>query len=162
MHNITPNFWFDDQAEEAARFYAAIFPNSKVGAITRYSPEASQIAGRPEGSVMTVSFELDGEPFMALNGGPIFKFNESISFIVHCDTQKDIDYFWDRLTADGGQPGQCGWLKDRFGVSWQVVPSNMEEIMKRGDAEGQRRLMAALLKMTKLDVDALDRAYRGE
>ena len=161
MPGITPNLWFDTQAEEAARFYASVFPNSKVGAITHYSPEASRIAGRPEGSVMTVAFELDGTPFLALNGGPIFKFNESISFIINCKDQKEIDYYWEHMTAGGGQPSQCGWLKDRFGVSWQVVPENMKEIMARGDEDGMRRLMAELLKMTKLDVEALNRAYEG-
>ena len=162
MKTMTTCLWFDDQAEEAARFYTAVFPNSRIGAITRYSAEVSKVAGRPEGSVMTVTFDLDGNPFMGLNGGPLFRFSEAISFIVKCDTQEQIDYFWDRLTADGGQPGQCGWLKDRFGVSWQITPANMDEIMSRGDAEGQKRMMAELMKMTKLDMNALNRAYEGK
>ena len=161
MRKMTSCLWFDDQAEEAARFYTSIFPDSKVDTTTRYSAEASQVAGRPEGSVMTVTFELDGNKFMGLNGGPIFQFSEAVSFIVPCRDQQEIDFFWDRLIADGGHPSQCGWLKDRFGVSWQIVPENMEEIMKQGDAEGQRRMMAALLTMTKLDVAALQRAYEG-
>jgi predicted 3-demethylubiquinone-9 3-methyltransferase (glyoxalase superfamily) len=162
MQKIMPNLWFDSEAEEAARFYTSIFKNSHVGAITRYDPETSRVANRPEGSVMTVAFELDGVPFLGLNGGPLFQFNESISFIVNCKDQEEIDYFWDRLTGGGGQPGQCGWLKDRFGVSWQIVPANMTEIMAAGGEEGQRRLMTALLQMTKLDIAALQRAYEGK
>lgn len=161
MTRITPSLWFDKEAEEAARFYTSIFPNSRVGAVTRYTPEVSAVAGQPEGSVLTVAFELDGHPFLALNGGPLFRFNESISFIIDCRDQEEIDYYWDRLTADGGQPSQCGWLKDRFGVSWQVVPANMMELMESGDPEGRRRLMAALMPMGKLDIATLERAYAG-
>lgn len=161
MRKMTNCLWFDDQAEEAARFYTSIFPNSKIETTTRYSAEAAKVSGRPEGSVMTVTFELEGNKFMGLNGGPVFQFSEAVSFMVPCRDQKEIDFFWDKLTADGGQPGQCGWLKDRFGVSWQVVPGNMEEIMKQGDTEGQRRVMAVLLTMTKLDVAALRRAAEG-
>jgi predicted 3-demethylubiquinone-9 3-methyltransferase (glyoxalase superfamily) len=157
---ITPMLWFDDdQAEEAAAFYTSIFKNSRILATTRYSKEAEQAAGRPAGSVMTVSFLLDGQEFTALNGGPHFKFNEAISLVVRCRDQEEVDYYWDRLSA-GGDPRaqQCGWLKDRFGVSWQVVPELVPELLAGSDPEKARRAMAAVLQMKKLDVDEIRRA----
>jgi predicted 3-demethylubiquinone-9 3-methyltransferase (glyoxalase superfamily) len=157
---ITPFLWFDNQAEEAANFYASIFKQSKIGAITRYDDESSTVAGRPKGSVMTVEFELDGQKFTALNGGPHFKFTEAISLVVNCDDQKEVDHFWGKLSA-GGQEVECGWLKDRFGLSWQVVPTALLEMLQDKDPEKSKRTMAAMLKMKKLDVDALKRAYDG-
>lgn len=156
---ITLMLWFDHQAEEAAAFYTSIFKNSKALATTRYSKEAEQAAGRPAGSVMTVSFVLDGQEFTALNGGPHFKFNEAISLVVRCRDQEEVDYYWDRLT-DGGDPGaqQCGWLKDKFGVSWQVVPDLVAELLTSSDPEKARKAMAAVLKMKKLDVAEIRRA----
>jgi predicted 3-demethylubiquinone-9 3-methyltransferase (glyoxalase superfamily) len=157
---ITPCLWFDNQAEEAANFYASIFKQSKIGAITRYDDESSRVAGRPKGSVMTVEFELDGQKFTALNGGPLFKFTEAISFVVNCENQKEVNHFWDKLSA-GGEEVQCGWLKDRFGVSWQVVPTVLVELLQDKDPERSRRVMSAMLKMKKLDVDALQKAHQG-
>jgi predicted 3-demethylubiquinone-9 3-methyltransferase (glyoxalase superfamily) len=149
---ITPFLWFDSNAEEAVRFYTSIFKNSRVVHTTRY-PEG---APGPKGSVMTISFELEGQPFTALNGGPHFKFNEAISFVVHCDTQAEIDQYWEKLSAGGGVPVECGWLKDRFGLSWQIVPSILPELMK--DPESGDRVMKALLQMVKLDVAKLKEA----
>src|SRR5262245_16546423 len=160
MQKITPFLWFDDQAEEAAKFYVSVFPNSKVGSVGRYNEEGSKVAGRPKGSVMTVDFELDGQPFTALNGGPTFKFTEAISFVVHCETQAEVDHFWQKLTS-GGQEVQCGWLKDRFGVSWQVVPNALLEMLQDKDAQKSNRVMAAMLKMKKIEIDALRKAYDG-
>jgi predicted 3-demethylubiquinone-9 3-methyltransferase (glyoxalase superfamily) len=157
---ITPFLWFDSQAEEAANFYVSIFKQSRIGAITRYDDEGSKAAGRPKGSIMTVEFELDGQKFTALNGGPLFKFTEAISLVVNCENQTEIDHFWDKLSA-GGEEVQCGWLKDRFGVSWQVVPTILIELLQDKDPERSRRVMAAMLKMKKLDVDALRKAYGG-
>jgi len=157
---ITPFLWFDSQAEEAANFYVSIFKQSRIGAITRYDDEGSKAAGRPKGSVMTVEFELDGQKFIALNGGPHFKFTEAISLFVNCDDQKEVDHFWGKLSA-GGQEVECGWLKDRFGLSWQVVPATLLEMLQDKDPEKSKRTMAAMLKMKKLDVDALKRAYDG-
>jgi predicted 3-demethylubiquinone-9 3-methyltransferase (glyoxalase superfamily) len=161
-HQITPCLWFDDQAEEAAKFYSSIFPNSKVMAVTRYGKVGHEIHGRPAGSVMTVEFELGGHTFTALNGGPVFKFNEAVSFQVMCDTQEEIDYFWEKLSA-GGDPKaqQCGWLKDRFGVSWQVVPHGMAEMLRDPGSQGAQRAMTAVLRMKKLDTAELKRAYAG-
>jgi predicted 3-demethylubiquinone-9 3-methyltransferase (glyoxalase superfamily) len=153
MPKITPFLWFDGQAEEAANFYASVFPNSKILSVSRYGEGAPA----PAGSVMTVAFELDGKPFVALNGGPIFKFNEAVSFVVECKDQAEIDAYWDKLTAGGGQPSQCGWLKDRYGLSWQVVPANLGELFS-GPAEKVNRVTAALMQMTKLDVGELERA----
>ena len=159
---ITPFLWFDDQAEEAVKFYTSIFKNSRILTTARYNPEASKAAGRPAGSVMVVSFELEGLKFTALNGGPHFKFTEAISLVVHCATQDEVDYYWDRLSA-GGDPTaqQCGWLKDRFGLSWQVVPDRAMELLSNPDPEKSRRAMTALLQMKKLDVAALERAAAG-
>ena len=151
--------WFDDQAEEAVRFYTGIFANSRVTATTRYSKEAAQTARRPEGSVLTVAFELDGQSYVALNGGPIFKFNEAISIVVHCDSQKEVDYFWNHLSKGGdAKAQQCGWLKDRFGVSWQIVPNLLFELLNGSDSEKARKAMAAILQMKKIDIAALENA----
>jgi predicted 3-demethylubiquinone-9 3-methyltransferase (glyoxalase superfamily) len=160
--NIAPCLWFDDQGEEAARFYTAVFPNSKIVAVTRYSEVGQEIHGRKPGSVMTVEFVLNGQAFTALNGGPLFKFNEAVSFQVFCDTQEEIDHYWDRL-SEGGDPKaqQCGWLKDKFGVSWQVVPRGMAEMLKDSQSEPAKRAMAAVLRMKKLDLAALRKAYAG-
>ncbi|TMQ53411.1 MAG: VOC family protein [Candidatus Eisenbacteria bacterium] len=161
MKAINPCLWFDNQAEEAARFYASIFKDSKIGTITRYGDSAAAAAGRPKGSVMTVTFKLDGQEFMALNGGPIFKFSEAISLMVNCETQEEIDHFWTKL-SEGGEEGPCGWLKDKFGLSWQIVPAIMAEWMKDRDTTRSERVMEALLKMKKLDIKALKQAYEGE
>ena len=159
IHRIAPCLWFDHQAEEAARFYTGVFKNSRIVAISKYGEAGFEIHRRPAGSVMTVAFELEGQPFTALNGGPLFKFNEAISLQVYCDSQDEVDYYWERLTA-GGDPDaqQCGWLKDRYGVSWQVVPLALLEMMKE-PGERADRVMTALLQMKKLDLDALRRAY---
>jgi predicted 3-demethylubiquinone-9 3-methyltransferase (glyoxalase superfamily) len=154
---ISPCLWFDREAEEAARFYAGIFPNSRIGAIARYGEAGREYHGQPPGSVMTVAFELDGQSFTALNGGPVFKFNEAVSLQIHCDSQQQIDHYWNHL-GEGGPPEaqQCGWLKDRYGLSWQVVPSILPRLMQ--DPARGERVMAALLRMTKLDIAALERA----
>src|SRR5881397_138995 len=152
MQKITPFLWFDSQAEEAVKFYTSIFKNSKIGKIARYGEEGEQVSGRPAGSVMTVEFQLEGQEFVALNGGPHFKFTEAISFVVSCQNQEEVDYFWDKLTADGGKPGQCGWLKDKFGVSWQIVPSALPELLQNKDPEKSKRVMKALMQMHKLDI----------
>jgi predicted 3-demethylubiquinone-9 3-methyltransferase (glyoxalase superfamily) len=161
-HKITPCLWFDDQAEAAAKFYTSIFPNSKVVAVTRYGGAGHEIHKRPTGSVMTVEFELVGHTFTALNGGPLFKFNEAISFQVMCDNQDEVDYFWAKL-SEGGDPKaqQCGWLKDKFGVSWQVVPRGMVEMLRDPGSQGAERAMKAMLGMKKIDIDELKRAYAG-
>jgi predicted 3-demethylubiquinone-9 3-methyltransferase (glyoxalase superfamily) len=159
---IVPCLWFDDQAEQAAKYYTGIFKNSKIGTITRYGEAGQEVHGRPPGSVMTVAFELDGQPFTALNGGPLFQFNEAISLQVLCETQQEIDYYWDRLGAGGDADAQqCGWLKDRYGVSWQVVPKLMPQLLAQADSEGAERTMHALLQMKKLDIAALQRAHAG-
>ncbi len=160
MQKISLCLWFDSQGEEAARFYTSIFKDSKVGHVTRYDEAAAKAAGRPQGSVMTVDFELDGQRYMALNGGPLFKFTEAISLVVNCETQKEVDHFWERLSA-GGQEVQCGWLKDRFGVSWQIVPTILPEMLQDKDPEKAKRVMAAMLKMKKIDIDGLKQAYGG-
>jgi predicted 3-demethylubiquinone-9 3-methyltransferase (glyoxalase superfamily) len=157
---ITTFLWFDDRAEEAAGFYVSIFRDSRIKGISRYSDEASKAAGRPKGSVMTVAFELDGQDFTALNGGPIFKFTEAISLVVNCQTQEEVDHFWTKLAA-GGQEVQCGWLKDKFGISWQVVPTALIEMLQDRDPARSQRVMAAMLKMKKIDVEPLRRAYAG-
>jgi predicted 3-demethylubiquinone-9 3-methyltransferase (glyoxalase superfamily) len=159
MKAINPCLWFDSQAEEAAHFYTSIFKKSKIGTMTRYGESGAAASGRPKGSVMTVTFQLDGQEFMALNGGPHFKFSEAISFMVNCETQEEIDHFWQKL-SEGGEPGQCGWLKDKYGLSWQIVPTVLGEMMK--DATRSERVMEALLKMKKLDITALKQAYESE
>jgi predicted 3-demethylubiquinone-9 3-methyltransferase (glyoxalase superfamily) len=159
---IAPCLWFDDQAEEAARFYTAIFPNSKIVAVTRYGEAGQEFHRKKPGSVMTVEFVLNGQTFTALNGGPVFKFNESISFQVVCDTQAEIDHYWEKLSA-GGDPKaqQCGWLKDKYGVSWQVVPRGMAEMLRDSASEPAKRAMAAVMRMKKFDLAALQKAYAG-
>jgi predicted 3-demethylubiquinone-9 3-methyltransferase (glyoxalase superfamily) len=161
MQKITPFLWFDHQAEEAAKFYTSVFKNSKVGKILRYDEAAAKAAGGTVGSVLTIEFEIEGQKFTALNGGPEFKFNESISFVVNCDTQKEVDYFWEKLTADGGQESHCGWLKDKFGVSWQIVPTVLIEMLHEKDSEKSERVMKAMLQMQKIDISKLEAAYAG-
>jgi predicted 3-demethylubiquinone-9 3-methyltransferase (glyoxalase superfamily) len=159
---ITPCLWFDDQAEEAAEFYVSIFKNSRIISTTRYSSAGTEVHGRPAGSVMTVDFELDGAPFTALNGGPHFQFNEAISLQVFCENQQEIDYYWDKLAAGGDPKAQvCGWLKDRFGLSWQVVPTGMERMLASPESAGAKRAMEAFLKMKKIDVAELEEAFAG-
>ncbi len=156
MGRTTPWLWFDTEAEEAARFWCGVFPNSRVTGTTHYGPGT----GRPEGSVMTVSFELDGDPFVALNGGPEFQFSEAVSFQIACEGQEEVDRFWDRLT-DGGQESQCGWLKDRYGVSWQVVPTELSALLSDPDPDRARRATEAMLRMRRIDLTALRRAADG-
>jgi predicted 3-demethylubiquinone-9 3-methyltransferase (glyoxalase superfamily) len=160
IRRITPCLWFDEQAEEAARFYTGIFRNAKIGAISRYGEAGHEFHGKAPGTVMTVAFELDGQTFTALNGGPMFRFNEAISFQVNCKTQQEVDYYWKKLSA-GGDPHaqQCGWLKDKFGVSWQIVPDALAGMMADPDHAKSERVMSALLKMKKLDMEGLARAY---
>ena len=153
MQKITPCLWFDTEGEEAARFYTSVFPNSRVVDIARYGSAGP----RPEGTVMTVTFELDGQKFVALNGGPDFTFNEAISFQVGCETQAEVDRFWSTL-SDGGEEGPCGWLKDRFGVSWQIVPTALPRLLEDPDREKSQRVMQAMLQMRKIDIDELERA----
>jgi len=165
MQGITTFLWFDDQAEEAANYYVGLFKemgreDSEVTSIARYGPAASQAANRPEGSVMSVSFRLDGQEFGSVNGGPIFPFTEAVSLVVNCRTQEEIDGFWERLT-DGGEEGPCGWCKDRYGLSWQVVPSEMERMIQEGDPKVSDRVMAEVHTMKKLDLATLERAARG-
>jgi predicted 3-demethylubiquinone-9 3-methyltransferase (glyoxalase superfamily) len=157
MPKISPFLWFDTQAEAAANFYMSIFPNSKVGKIARYS----EAGPGPKGSVMVVSFTLDGQEFTALNAGPIFKFTEAISFVVHCKTQAEVDHYWSKLTADGGQESQCGWLKDKFGLSWQIVPTALSELMSDPDPQKSKRVAEAMFKMKKLDIATLQKAHSG-
>ena len=153
LTKITPCLWFDDRGEEAANFYTSVFPNSKVNEVTRYGSAGP----RPEGMVMTVTFELDGQPFVALNGGPEFTFDEAISFQVNCESQDEVDKYWTEL-SDGGEEGPCGWVKDRFGVSWQIVPTIMDELIRDPDPERAQRAMKAMLGMRKLDIAELQRA----
>ena len=162
IHLIQPCLWFDDQAEEAAAFYTSVFKNSKIGRVTRYAEVGQEIHGRPAGTAMTVEFELDGQQFTALNGGPVFKFNEAISLQIMCETPAEVDYYWDRLTEGGDEEAQqCGWLKDKFGVSWQVVPVIITEMLNDPDVEKVNRVTAAILQMKKIDSDELKRAYNG-
>lgn len=158
---IAPCLWFDSQAEEAAKFYTSIFKNSKILNVARYGESGARASGRPKGSVMTVEFQLEGQEFVALNGGPLFKFSEAISFMIYCKDQKELDYFWTKLTA-GGQEGQCGWLKDKFGLSWQVVPAAMDGMLRTKDAKKTERVMAALINMKKLDIKKLEQVYEGK
>jgi predicted 3-demethylubiquinone-9 3-methyltransferase (glyoxalase superfamily) len=164
MQKITPFLWFDDQAEEAVKFYTSIFKTSKVGRILRYGEEAAKVSqtGRPVGSVLTIEFEIEGQKFTALNGGPQFKFNESVSFVVNCETQEEVDYFWEKLTRDGGQESACGWLKDKFGLSWQVVPRALIDMLQDKDPKKPERVMKAMLQMQKLDIKTLEEAYEGK
>jgi predicted 3-demethylubiquinone-9 3-methyltransferase (glyoxalase superfamily) len=164
MQKITPFLWFDGQAEQAAKFYTSIFKNSKVGRILRYSEEVAKVSesGRPVGSVLTIEFEIAGQKFVALNGGPQFKFNESVSFVVNCETQEEVDYFWEKLTADGGEESACGWLKDKFGVSWQITPTILIDMLHDKDSEKSERVMKAMLQMQKIDIKKLKEAYASK
>ena len=163
MQEIKACLWFDNQAEEAAKYYTSIFKNSRIGKISRYGKEGFEIHQRPAGSVMTVDFELDGNKFTALNGGPAFKFSEAVSFQIMCDTQQEIDHYWTKLSA-GGDPKaqQCGWLKDKYGLSWQVVPKMLPEMVGDANSEKSQRAMKAMLQMKKLDIKQLQQAYDGE
>ncbi|HJU67952.1 MAG TPA: VOC family protein [Gemmatimonadaceae bacterium] len=156
MTRITPFLWYDTQAEEAAKFYASIFKNSKIGKVSRYG----EAGPGPAGTAMTVQFELDGQPFIALNGGPEFKFTEAVSFSIACKTQDEVDYYWEKL-SDGGEEGRCGWLKDKFGLSWQVNPTILGEMLSDPDPQKAKRAMNAMLKMKKIDIATLKRAYAG-
>jgi predicted 3-demethylubiquinone-9 3-methyltransferase (glyoxalase superfamily) len=160
MQKITPDLWFDNNAEEAAKFYTSIFKNSKIIHIARYGEAAAKVSGRPKGTVMTVIFELEGQRFMALNGGPIFKFSPAISFLVNCETQEEVDELWEKL-SEGGEKEQCGWLKDKYGVSWQIVPNALGEMLQDKDAKKSERVMEAMLQMKKIDIDGLKKAYAG-
>lgn len=163
MKEITPFLWFDEQAEEAAAHYVSIFSSlgrhdSQITDVTRYGGAGAEAAGRPEGSVMTVAFRLGGQDFMALNGGPEFKFTEAISLMVNCETQEEVDQLWERL-SEGGEKGPCGWLKDRFGLSWQVVPTALGQMLQDQDPKRAERVMAAMLQMKKIDLETLEHAY---
>ncbi len=163
MQKISPCLWFDDNAEDAVKFYVSIFKNSKAGNVTRYGKEGYEIHKKKEGSVMTIDFEIEGQKFLALNGGPMFKFNEAISFQIYCDTQEEINYYWEKLTEDGDKNAQvCGWLKDKFGVSWQAVTIAMIKMLQDKDSKKTERVMKAMLQMHKLDIDALTKAYQEE
>lgn len=157
IQKITPFLWFDHRAEKAAYFYTSVFPNSAINLVTHYGKEGPGAIG----SVMTVAFELDGQKFTALNGGPHFEFTEAISFVVHCETQHEVDHYWDRLSGDGGEIIQCGWLKDKFGIAWQIVPAAFLEMLNDHDAERKSRVMTAMMKMKKLDIAELESAWRG-
>ena len=159
MQKITPFLWFSDNAEEAVRFYVSIFKNSKIGKIARYDEAGEKVAGRPAGLVMTVGFQLEGEDFVALNGGPMFKITEAISFVVNCETQEEVDYYWKKLSA-GGKEVQCGWLKDKFDLSWQIVPTILPELLSDKDAAKSQRVMQAMLEMVKLDIKKLKQAAK--
>ena len=161
MQKITPFLWFDNNAEEAANFYVSVFKNSKIGGNARYGEDGAEASGRPKGTVMTVKFQLDGQDFIALNGGPHFKFTEAISLVVNCETQEEVDEFWEKL-SEGGEKSRCGWLKDKYGLSWQVVPTVLGELFQSGDAERSERVMKAMLKMDKLDIRTLQQAYDGK
>ena len=161
MQKITPFLWFEGEAENAAKFYISIFKNSKIGRILRYSQEVAEVSesGQAIGSALTIEFEIDGQEFVALNGGPQFQFNESVSFVVNCQTQKEVDYYWEKLIAGGGQESACGWLKDKFGVSWQITPPILIDMLHDRDAEKAGRVMHAMLQMKKIDIAKLKAAY---
>jgi predicted 3-demethylubiquinone-9 3-methyltransferase (glyoxalase superfamily) len=154
MQKITPFLWFDDKAEEAVRFYTSVFKNSKISGMTRYGDAGPG----PKGTVLTAAFQLDGQEFVALNGGPMYKFSPAISFVVNCETQEEVDHYWDKLSA-GGEKVQCGWLKDKYGVSWQIVPTILTKLLQDKDAEKTKRVMQAMMQMVKLDINGLKRAY---
>jgi predicted 3-demethylubiquinone-9 3-methyltransferase (glyoxalase superfamily) len=163
MEKITPFLWFDGNAEAAAKFYTSVFKKSKIHAITRYPESAAKCSGQREGSVMTVEFEIQGQRFTAMNGGPQVKFNEAISFVVRCKTQAELDYYWKKLTSGGGKEVACGWLRDKYGVAWQIVPEGLlEMVLASKDAERVNRVMAAVMQMTKLDIKTLKQAYAGK
>lgn len=155
MQKISTCLWFDNRAEEAVNFYTSVFKNSKIGSTSHYDENSAKASGIPEGSVLTVTFELEGRQFMALNGGPTFKFNESVSLVVNCDSQEEVDYYWDKLISGGGEESMCGWLKDKFGLSWQVIPTELEKLMSSKEPGKAKRVMAALLQMKKLDINVL-------
>ena len=160
MQKITPCLWFDNQAEEAANFYTSIFKNSKIGNISRYGKEGYEIHGREAGTVLTVDFEIEGQRFTGFNAGPVFKFNEAISFVVQCKTQKEVNHYWEKLSEGGDERAQqCGWLKDKYGVSWQIVPTILGEMLQDKDPGKSDRVMKSLLQMKKLDIEELKRAY---
>lgn len=159
MQKITPFLWFDNNAEEAVNFYTTLFKNSKEGSASHYGEEGAKVSGRPKGSVMTVPFQIYGQDFIALNGGPLYKFSEAVSFVVNCETQEEIDYYWQKLT-DGGEEVQCGWLKDKYGVSWQIVPTILIKLLQDKDAEKSKRVMQAMLQMKKIDIESLMNASR--
>lgn len=160
---ITPNLWFNNEAEEAVNYYISIFKNSKIERINRYSKAGQDIHKKKEGSVMTIEFSLDGQRFTALNGGPEFKFNESVSFVVNCKDQKEVDYYWEKLSAGGDKNAQqCGWVKDKYGLSWQIVPTIIHELYEDHTSEKTQRAMDAMMKMKKLDIEKLQQAYNGE
>ena len=162
MQKITSNLWFDNQAEEAAKFYTSVFKNSRMGKISRYGKEGFEIHKMPEGTVMTVQFYLEGQEFLALNGGPIFQFNEAISFIINCISQEEVDHYWGKLTKGGNEKAQvCGWLKDKFGLSWQVIPTILPEMLTDPDPKKSQPVMKAMLQMKKIDIETLNRAYAG-
>jgi predicted 3-demethylubiquinone-9 3-methyltransferase (glyoxalase superfamily) len=161
MQKITPFLWFDNQAEQAAKFYTSIFRNSRIGKIARYDKAAEKVSGRPAGSVMTAEFRIAGQEFVALNGGPQFKFTEAVSFVVNCKTQAEVDSYWKKLSAGGSQV-QCGWLKDKYGLSWQIVPAVLGELLSDKDAAKSQRVMQAMLKMVKLDIKKLKQAAKGK
>jgi predicted 3-demethylubiquinone-9 3-methyltransferase (glyoxalase superfamily) len=158
MQKITPFLWFDNQAEEAVNFYIAIFNNSKIVSVARYGEAGAEASGRSKGTVMTIVFRIEGQEFIALNGGPAFTFSPAISFVVNCETQEEIDELWEKLSA-GGEKVECGWLKDKYGVSWQIVPTVLGEMLQDKDAEKSERVMKAMIKMDKIDIKALKRAY---
>jgi predicted 3-demethylubiquinone-9 3-methyltransferase (glyoxalase superfamily) len=160
MQKLTPCLWFDDKAEEAARFYVSIFKNAKLGNIARYGEAGAQASGRPKGSVMTVTFEIEGQEFVALNGGPLFKFTEAVSFMVKCESQQEIDEMWSTL-SEGGEEGPCGWLKDKYGLSWQIVVPEWDEMLRDKDAQKSERVMAAILQMSKPNMEQIQHAYEG-
>ncbi len=160
MKQLTPCLWFDSEAEEAAEFYCSIFKNSRIRNVSRYSDAGQEIHGKKPGTAMTVEFEIDGKSFVGLNGGPIFKFSEAISFQIPCETQEEIDYYWAKLT-EGGTESQCGWLKDKFGLSWQVVPTALGKFLSGGDPEAAKRVTNAFLQMKKFDIAKLEQAYKG-
>lgn len=159
MQKITPMLWFDGKAEEAANFYVSLFKNSKIGDILRYDEASAQAAGGKVGSVLTIEFELEGQKFVGLNGGPQFKFTEAVSFTINCETQEEVDKFWNKLTEDGGQESQCGWLKDKYGLSWQVTPTILMDMQKDKNPAKAKAVMEAMLKMKKIDIPTLQKAY---
>ena len=158
MQKITPFLWYDDQAEDAVNFYVSIFKNSKILNVARYGEAGAEVSGRAKGTVMTIAFQLEGEEFIALNGGPVFTFSPAISFLVNCETQEEVDDLWDKL-SEGGEKEQCGWLKDKYGVSWQIVPSVLGKMLQDKDAEKAEKVMKAMLQMKKIDLKTLKRAY---
>jgi predicted 3-demethylubiquinone-9 3-methyltransferase (glyoxalase superfamily) len=162
IQKITPFLWFDGNAEQAAKFYTSIFKKSKIRAITRYGKSASKGSGQPVGSVMTVEFDLEGQRFTALNGGPNYKFTEAISFVVRCKSQAELDYYWKKLSGDGGQEIACSWLKDKFGVAWQIIPEHLMDLLSSKHPERADRVMAAVMDMVKLDIKKMEAAYAGK